>query len=60
MLIVVALVVIVAITALLRARPEDVPKVFESFVRIFGSLSRNHSDDPAKPDKLPVVRKRRR
>ena len=39
-LIVVGLVVVVAITALLRARPEDVPKVFDSFVRIFGSISR--------------------
>ena len=38
-LIVVALVVIVTITALLRARREDVPRVFDSFVRIFGSLS---------------------
>ncbi|CAM3870086.1 hypothetical protein SMNI109538_17100 [Smaragdicoccus niigatensis] len=37
-LIVVALVVIVTITALLRARREDVPRVFDSFVRIFGSL----------------------
>ena len=55
-LIVVALVVIVTITALLRARREDVPRVFDSFVRIFGSIGWLTG---GRPDPEGVVRKRR-
>jgi hypothetical protein len=49
-LVLVVAVIIVATTALWRARPEDVPKVFEAFATAFG---RRRGEKPAR-DRPPA------
>ncbi|MCP9625225.1 hypothetical protein NMK54_34330 [Nocardia otitidiscaviarum] len=51
-LVLVVAVIIVATTALRRARPEDIPKVFEAFAAGFG---RRGDDTAAFPSRRPAA-----
>ncbi|MFE3195905.1 hypothetical protein ACFXHA_43385 [Nocardia sp. NPDC059240] len=48
-LVLVVAVIIVATTALRRARPEDIPKVFEAFATGFGRRPESHSPEQCPP-----------